>query len=110
MRRHAFNWAYIVLPVSGWVVCWLTIWFPIRLWNVIGQLVPRVDRYTELGEKRQEVDAEYSRLLERDKHPFNFLYNCKSGIMAFKLARGAETNRGSLSATLGQFQGDIVSS
>jgi len=54
----------------------MTIWFPIRLMQIIRQSLPRVDPYTELGRKRNkpEMELEYQRLLERDQNPFGFLY------------------------------------
>lgn len=57
----------------------LTIWYPIALGRVIRQSVPKVDRFTELGRPRNQVemDAEYQRLLNRDPSPFSFLYHGK---------------------------------
>ena len=39
--------------------------------------MPKVDRFTELGRRRNnvELDGEYRRLLLRDHNPFAFLYN-----------------------------------
>jgi hypothetical protein len=44
---------------------------------VVKMSVPKVDRYTELGRRRNnvELDGEYQRLLLRDHSPFAFLYN-----------------------------------
>lgn len=53
-----------------------TVYFPIRLRQVIQEAAPRVGRYTELGKLRSKSDRdrEYQRLLERDNNPFSFLY------------------------------------
>ena len=55
----------------------LTIWYPMALARVIRQSVPKVDKFTELGRPRNQVDmnAEYQQLLNRDPNPFGFLYN-----------------------------------
>ena len=39
--------------------------------------MPKVDKHTELGRPRSEIDMdmEYHRLLGRDRNPFAFLYN-----------------------------------
>ena len=39
--------------------------------------MPKVDKYNGLGRLRTEadMDAEYHRLLERDRNPFAFLYS-----------------------------------
>jgi hypothetical protein len=44
---------------------------------VVKMSVPKVDRYTELGRRRNnvELDGEYQRLLLRDHSPFAFLSN-----------------------------------
>lgn len=57
----------------------MTLWFPLRLRNVIAQALPRVDRYTELGKlrNRSDMDREYQRLLDRDRQPLTFLYRGK---------------------------------
>ena len=54
----------------------LTIYFPVRLHQIIKTSVPRVDPYTELGRLRSQsdMDREYARLLDRDHNPFSFLY------------------------------------
>lgn len=55
----------------------LTIWYPIALSRLIRQSAPEVDKFTELGRPRNQVDmdAEYQRLLDRDPSPFAFLYH-----------------------------------
>jgi hypothetical protein len=54
----------------------LTVWFPLRLHQIIQQSVPTVDPYTELGQPRSssDMDREYERLLVRDRSPLSFLY------------------------------------
>jgi len=54
----------------------LTVWFPLRLRQVIMQAMPLVDPFTELGKPRSksDMDREYQRLLARDPNPFAFLY------------------------------------
>jgi hypothetical protein len=48
--------------------------------RAISQSVPRVDRFTELGRPRTELDLdiEYHRLLSRDQNPLAFLYGGSS--------------------------------
>lgn len=55
----------------------MTIWFPIRLAGTIKRCLPTVEPFDDLGQRRssQELEREYQRRLERDKSPFNFLYN-----------------------------------
>jgi len=89
-----FNWAWIIVPTAASTILWLTIYFPIRLWQVIGKSVPRVDVYTEMGEKRGDIEAEYERQLLLDRNALSFLYNVyrrkwagfKAIYMAVKLA------------------------
>lgn len=69
-----FNFAYLVLPIALSTVCWLTIWLPWRLHRIVQAAAPRVDPYTEFGERRRDVTGEYERLLELDTSPFSFLY------------------------------------
>lgn len=78
MRRPAgtanFNWAWIVLPIAGFTVLVMTIFLPWRLHRVVQNQRPSVDAWTELGEKRRDVEGEYRRLLDDDPSPFSFLY------------------------------------
>ncbi|KAF8585532.1 hypothetical protein K439DRAFT_1560810 [Ramaria rubella] len=76
MNKNEINFAPAVVALAALTFVFLTLWFPIRLAMVIRGAVPRVDRYTELGRRRGQVelDHEYERLLHRDKNPFNFLY------------------------------------
>ncbi|KII93751.1 hypothetical protein PLICRDRAFT_101645 [Plicaturopsis crispa FD-325 SS-3] len=77
MKKDAINYAPVVVIMSGLIFMVLTVWFPLRLRNVIRQAVPKVDPYTELGRLRSEsdMDREYQRLLGRDLNPLSFMYN-----------------------------------
>lgn len=94
MEAQNFNWAWLVLPFAGLTILWLTIFFPIRLATAVSRAVPKVDPFNDMGEKRRDMDAEYERLLEEDKHPLAFIYafyrrpwcGFKSVVMAIKLA------------------------
>jgi hypothetical protein len=70
-----FNWAFAVIPVAICVLICLTLWFPLRLYKTVVKCVPKVDPYTELGEKRHQKDAEYQRMLALDRNPLAFLYS-----------------------------------
>ncbi|KAF8642326.1 hypothetical protein AX16_009596 [Volvariella volvacea WC 439] len=84
MKRNEVNYAPVIIVLSIIVFAFLTIWFPITLRRVIKDSVPKVDKFTELGRRRTEVemDLEYHRLLSRDRGPFAFLY---SGAFPFQL-------------------------
>ncbi|KDQ63598.1 hypothetical protein JAAARDRAFT_119276 [Jaapia argillacea MUCL 33604] len=77
MKRNEVNWAPALFIIAAIIVGLLTVWFPIRLRQLIKQSVPIVDPYTELGRLRTkpDMDREYSRLLARDTNPFSFLYS-----------------------------------
>lgn len=81
------NWTVPIILVSILNILALSVWFPLRLWNTVNVEAPKVDEYTELGEKRQAVDQEYQRLVDRDQGPFVYLYSCYrcrwSGFKAF---------------------------
>ncbi|KAH9812839.1 hypothetical protein DFH28DRAFT_395024 [Melampsora americana] len=81
------NWTVPIILVSIFNICTLSIWFPLRLWKTVKVEAPKVDEYTELGEKRKAVDQEYQRLVDRDQGPFVYLYSCYrrrwSGFKAF---------------------------
>lgn len=81
MRRGSFNWAIPILVVASFTVLVVTIWFPIRLWSVVHSQVPKVDAYTELGERRKDVSSEYARMLDRDRSPFSFIYRGERGLL-----------------------------
>lgn len=78
MRRRDgaqnLNAAWALVPVAIVIVGLLALWFPWRMWQLVKRERPRVDGWTELGERRRDVDAEYERLLDADPSPFNFLY------------------------------------
>ncbi|CBQ68303.1 conserved hypothetical protein [Sporisorium reilianum SRZ2] len=97
MRKDAFNWAYVIVPMAVLVIIFYTLWYPYKLMMTIKEMLPHVSRFNELGRKRSEEEMQiyYHRLLNRDKSPFNFLYNSyhrKWGyykpfyIMVFKLS------------------------
>lgn len=97
MRKDTFNWAYVIVPMAALVIVFYTLWYPYKLMMTIKEMLPRVSRFNELGRKRSEEEMQiyYHRLLNRDKSPFNFLYNSyhrKWGyykpfyIMVFKLS------------------------
>lgn len=77
MDRNQVNYAPFLVIIAIVTVATLAIWFPIELQRVVKMSVPKVDRYTELGRRRNnvELDGEYQRLLLRDHSPFAFLYN-----------------------------------
>lgn len=77
MRRDAFNWAYVIIPLAVLTIVFYTLWYPYKLMMTIKELLPHVSPYNELGRKRSEEEMQiyYHRLLDRDKSPFNFLYN-----------------------------------
>ncbi|GAA5865770.1 hypothetical protein JCM8547_002772 [Rhodosporidiobolus lusitaniae] len=74
MKKGDANLAFLLIPVAVVIILILSLWFPIRLWSVIQRERPRIDGWTELGERRRDVDGEYQRLLDADPSPFNFLY------------------------------------
>ncbi|KAJ2920362.1 hypothetical protein MD484_g194, partial [Candolleomyces efflorescens] len=77
MKRNEVNYAAVIVILAVVAVAFLTFWFPIALRRVIRQSVPKVDKYNGLGRLRTkaDMDAEYHRLLERDRNPFAFLYS-----------------------------------
>ncbi|SNX85284.1 uncharacterized protein MEPE_03993 [Melanopsichium pennsylvanicum] len=77
MRKDAFNWAYIIIPMAVLTIVFYTLWYPYKLMMTIKEMLPRVSPFNELGRKRSEEEMQicYHRLLNRDKSPFNFLYN-----------------------------------
>lgn len=77
------DWTPLILMVSIFNLMIFSIWFPIRLWKMVKVSAPKVDEYTELGKKRKAIDQEYERLLDVDRGPFIYLYNCKSGFFFF---------------------------
>ncbi|GAC95836.1 hypothetical protein PHSY_003413 [Pseudozyma hubeiensis SY62] len=77
MRKDAFNWAYVILPLAVLTIIFYTLWYPYKLMMTIKEMLPNVSKFNELGRKRSEEEMQiyYHRLLNRDKSPFNFLYN-----------------------------------
>ncbi|SPO28705.1 uncharacterized protein UTRI_04583 [Ustilago trichophora] len=77
MRKDAFNWAYLIIPMAVLTIIFYTLWYPYKLMMTIKEMLPRVSPFNELGRKRSEEEMQiyYQRLLNRDKSPFNFLYN-----------------------------------
>ncbi|KAF8316174.1 hypothetical protein DL93DRAFT_2154964 [Clavulina sp. PMI_390] len=71
------NLAPLVVMLCVVVVLSITIYFPLRLRLAITACLPSVDRYTELGKLRSEVEMEheYQRRLARDRQPFSYLYS-----------------------------------
>ncbi|KAJ8083971.1 hypothetical protein PM082_002738 [Marasmius tenuissimus] len=76
MKRNEVNWAPVVIIISAIIIIALTICYPLSLRSVIRKSVPKVDRFTQLGRPRSQIDmdSEYHRLLARDNNPFAFLY------------------------------------
>lgn len=77
MRKDEFNWAYVIVPMAVLTILFYTFWYPYKLMMTIKEMLPHVSPYNELGRKRSEEEMQiyYHRLLNRDKSPFNFLYN-----------------------------------
>ena len=80
MHRDSINLIFIILPIAALVILTLSLWLPWRLWNVINCEKPKVDAWTELGERRRNLNAEYQRLLDVDPSPFSFLYKGERGL------------------------------
>ena len=92
MKKNEVNFAPIAVAFAGFVFLLVSderyllpvikhrhkfaVWFPIALRRVIRQSVPKLDKFTELGRPRSNIDldGEYHRLLDRDRNPFAFLY------------------------------------
>ncbi|KAJ1043173.1 hypothetical protein NDA10_005586 [Ustilago hordei] len=77
MRKDAFNYAYVIIPLALLTIIFYTLWYPFKLMMTIKEMLPHVSPFNELGRKRsqEEMHIYYHRLLNRDKSPFNFLYN-----------------------------------
>lgn len=92
MKKNEVNFAPIVVVLAGFVFFLVSdeqyllpvikyrhkfaVWFPIALRRVIRRSVTKLDKFTELGRPRSNIDldGEYHRLLGRDRNPFAFLY------------------------------------
>ncbi|KAF8632635.1 hypothetical protein AX15_001834 [Amanita polypyramis BW_CC] len=77
MKLNQVNYAPLLVISAFVTILFLTVWFPMELRRVIRRSVPKVDRFTELGRRRNtvELDDEYQRLLLRDHNSFAYLYN-----------------------------------
>ncbi|KAF8704628.1 hypothetical protein RHS03_05839, partial [Rhizoctonia solani] len=66
MRKDEVNYAPVAVTLGI-----------LTLVKTIRSSLPAVEVYDSLGQRRseEEIEHEYQRLLERDKSPFNFLYN-----------------------------------
>lgn len=77
LQRDEFNFAWLLLPLAAVSMLLYTFTFPYLLATTLKRHLPRVSNFNELGTRRTEAerDAEYVRLLNRDKSPLNFMYN-----------------------------------
>ncbi|EFI28599.1 hypothetical protein CC1G_13626 [Coprinopsis cinerea okayama7 len=77
MKRNEVNYAPVMVILGAVTFLLLGIWFPLALRRVIRLSVPKVEKYSGMGRIRSsaDLDAEYHRLLERDRNPFAFLYS-----------------------------------
>ncbi|KAG9068273.1 hypothetical protein KI688_011868 [Linnemannia hyalina] len=75
MKIQDLNFAYIIIPVAIFTLCANTFYFPLAIRRLVVQNLPRIDKYTEQGERRLDLDEEYKRLTNSDNCPYNFLYN-----------------------------------
>ncbi|ELU39241.1 hypothetical protein AG1IA_06731 [Rhizoctonia solani AG-1 IA] len=80
---------------------------PLDFWE---SSLPAVEVYDSLGQRRseEEIEHEYRRLLERDKSPFNFLYNVDEPYeLCFDLVTWAARSAGHPWASLLEWVGTI---
>ncbi|KAG0204931.1 hypothetical protein BGX28_003273 [Mortierella sp. GBA30] len=75
MKIQDLNFAYVIIPLAVFALCINTFYFPLAIRRLIVLNLPRIDRYTEQGERRLDLDEEYKRLTNSDNCPYNFLYN-----------------------------------
>ncbi|KAF9123896.1 hypothetical protein BGW39_008610 [Mortierella sp. 14UC] len=75
MKIQDLNFAYVIVPVAIFTLCANTFYFPLAIRRLVVQNLPRIDKYTEQGERRLDLDEEYKRLTNSDNCPYNFLYN-----------------------------------
>ncbi|KAG0272457.1 hypothetical protein BGZ95_011799 [Linnemannia exigua] len=75
MKIQDLNFAYVIIPVAIFTLCANTFYFPLAIRRLVVQNLPRIDKYTEQGERRLDLDEEYKRLTNSDNCPYNFLYN-----------------------------------
>jgi hypothetical protein len=77
MNKEELNFSPVIIAIALISVGVMTFWFPIALKRLVDKNLPKVDKYNEMGEKRNNPDEEYKRLLEKDNCPYNFLYTGK---------------------------------
>jgi hypothetical protein len=77
LQRDEFNFAWLLMPLAAITMLLYTFAYPYLLATTLKRHLPRVSNFNELGTRRTEAerDAEYVRLLNRDKSPLNFMYN-----------------------------------
>ncbi|CAG8491759.1 5235_t:CDS:2 [Dentiscutata erythropus] len=75
MRNGDLNFSPAIIVVALIVLGVFTIWFPIALKRLVDKNYPKIDRFNEAGEKITDEIKEYSKRLEDDLCPYNFLYN-----------------------------------
>ncbi|KAF9182915.1 hypothetical protein BGZ51_004359 [Haplosporangium sp. Z 767] len=75
MKIQDLNFAYVIIPLAIFTLCANTFYFPLAIRRLVMLNLPRIDRYTEQGERRLDLDEEYKRLTNADNSPYNFLYN-----------------------------------
>ena len=77
MNKEDLNFSPVIIAIALIAIGVFTFWFPIALKRLVDKNLPRVDKYNEMGETRNNPDEEYKRLLSKDTCPYNFLYNGK---------------------------------
>ncbi|KAF9204066.1 hypothetical protein BGZ49_005733 [Haplosporangium sp. Z 27] len=75
MKIQDLNFAYAIIPLAIFVLIANTFYFPLAIRRLVLINLPRIDKYTEQGERRLDLDEEYKRLTNSDNCPYNFLYN-----------------------------------
>ncbi|CAG8610899.1 10825_t:CDS:2, partial [Dentiscutata heterogama] len=75
MRNGDLNFSPAIIVVALIVLGVFTIWFPIALKRLVDKNYPKIDGFNEAGEKITDEIKEYSKRLEDDPCPYNFLYN-----------------------------------
>ncbi|KAG0348630.1 hypothetical protein BG004_004661 [Podila humilis] len=75
MKIQDLNFAWVILPLAIFTLCLNTVYFPLAIRRLVVLNLPRIDKYTEQGERRLDLDEEYKRLTNSDNCPYNFLYN-----------------------------------
>ncbi|KAF9111773.1 hypothetical protein BGX27_004459 [Mortierella sp. AM989] len=75
MKIQDLNFAYAIIPLAIFTLCANTFYFPLAIRRLVVLNLPRIDKYTEQGERRLDPDEEYKRLTNADNCPYNFLYN-----------------------------------